>query len=131
MKRRSPLDPESSRTLIVLFLTYSPELTLGSGILAQSECVLLLFSSKLVQFSSNFFDLDANFFGIWPFLDFLRRASQSAGSFLQKIGSFRLLARRRLISLISAPQFASVSTKMLITMTTPVTLPVFAVSIAI
>jgi hypothetical protein len=34
MKMRSPLDPESSRTLIVLFLTYSPELKLGSGILA-------------------------------------------------------------------------------------------------
>ena len=43
---------------------------LGSGILAQSERVFLLFSVKLVQFSSNFFNLDANFFGIWPFLDF-------------------------------------------------------------
>jgi hypothetical protein len=70
MKRRSPLDPESSRTLIVLFLTYSPELTLGSGFLAQSERVFLLFSIKLVQFSSNFLDLGTNFFGIWPFLDF-------------------------------------------------------------
>ncbi len=70
MKRMSPLDPESSRTLIVLFLTYCPELTLGSGVLAQSEHVFLQFSSKLVQFSSNFFDLDANFFGNWPFLDF-------------------------------------------------------------
>jgi hypothetical protein len=50
MKRRSPLDPESSRTLIVLFLTYSPELTFGSGVLAQSEHVILLFSIKLVQF---------------------------------------------------------------------------------
>ena len=70
MKRRSPLDPESSRTLIVLFLTYSPELTLGSGVLAQSEYVFLLFSIKLVRFSSNLFDLGANFFGIRPFLDF-------------------------------------------------------------
>ncbi len=70
MKRRSPLDPESSRTLIVLFLTYNPELTLGSGILVQSECVFLLFSIELVQFSSNFFDLDANFFGIRSFLNF-------------------------------------------------------------
>jgi hypothetical protein len=70
MKRRSPLDPESSRTLVFLFLTYSPELTLGSGILAQSEHVFFLFSCKLVQFSSNFFDLEANFFGIRPFLDF-------------------------------------------------------------
>jgi hypothetical protein len=69
-KRRSPLDPESSKTLIVLFLTFSPELTLGSGVLAQSGCVFLLFSSKVVQFSSNFFVLDANFFGIRPFLNF-------------------------------------------------------------
>ncbi len=70
MKRSSPLDPESSRTLIVLFLTYGSELMLGSGVLAQSECVFLLFSIKLVQVISNFFDLDANFFGIWLFLDF-------------------------------------------------------------
>ncbi len=56
MKRRIPLDPESSRTLIVLFLTCSPELTLGSGILAQSEHVFQPFSFKLVQFRSNFFD---------------------------------------------------------------------------
>jgi hypothetical protein len=69
-KKRSPLDPESSRTLIVLFLTYSPELILGSGVLAQSQRVFLLFSIKLVQFSSNFFNLDANFFDIRPFLDF-------------------------------------------------------------
>jgi hypothetical protein len=70
MKRRSPLDQESSRTLIVLFLTYSPELMLGSGFLAQSERVFLLFSIELVQFCSDFFDLDTNFFGIWPFLNF-------------------------------------------------------------
>ncbi len=70
MKRRSQLDPESSKTLIVLFLTYSPELMLGSGVLARSEHVFLLFSIELVQFSSNFFDLGANFFGIWPFFDF-------------------------------------------------------------
>ncbi len=62
--------PAHAQQVFVLFLTYSPELTLGSGILAQSEHVFLLFSSKLVQFSSNFFGLDANFFGIWPFLDF-------------------------------------------------------------
>jgi hypothetical protein len=72
-EKRSPLDPESSRTIIVLFLTYSPELTLGPGFLAQSEHVFLLFSIKLVQFSSNFFNLDANFFGIRPFLDFWER----------------------------------------------------------
>ncbi len=70
MKRRSPLDPESSRILIVLFLAYSPELALGSGVLAQSEGVFLLFSFKLVQLSSNCFNLDANFFGILPFLNY-------------------------------------------------------------
>jgi hypothetical protein len=42
---------------------------LGSGVLAQSERVFLLFSSKLVRFSSSFFDLDANFFAIHLFLD--------------------------------------------------------------
>jgi hypothetical protein len=73
MKRRSPLDPESSRTLIVLFFTFSPELTLGSGVLAQSKRVFLLFSSKLVQFSFNFFDLGTNFFSIRPFLIFWER----------------------------------------------------------
>ncbi len=111
MKRRSPLDPESSRTLIVLFLTQSPELTFGSGILVRSECVFLLFSITLVQFSLNFFDLGAYFFGIRPFIIFFLKASQSVGIFLWKIGSFRLLARRPLISEISAPQFASFSLK--------------------
>jgi hypothetical protein len=43
---------------------------LGSGILAQSERVFLIFSIKLVQFSSNFFDLGANFFSIQLFLYF-------------------------------------------------------------
>jgi hypothetical protein len=70
IKRRSPLDPESSRTYIVLFLTFSLELALRSGILVQSERVFLLFSSKVVQFSSKFFNLGTNFFGIPPFLDF-------------------------------------------------------------
>ena len=40
IKRRSPLDPESSRTPFVLFLTLCQELTLGSGVLAQSEHVV-------------------------------------------------------------------------------------------
>jgi hypothetical protein len=51
-------------------LTFSPELTLGSGFLVQSEHVFFLFSSKVVLFSYNFFDLDANFFGNQPFLFF-------------------------------------------------------------
>jgi hypothetical protein len=70
IKRRSPLDPESSRTQFVLFLTFCQELTLGSGLLVQSEHVFLPFCSKLVLFSSNFFDFDANFFGNRPFLFF-------------------------------------------------------------
>ncbi len=61
------------QSLIVLFLTLSPELPLGSGFLALSEHVFLLFSSRLVLFSSNFFNLDANFFGNWPFLVFGER----------------------------------------------------------
>jgi hypothetical protein len=73
MKRRSPPDPESNRTLIVLFLTFSPELMLGSGVLVQSERVFLLFSFKLVLYSSNFSNLDASFFGIRPFLVFRER----------------------------------------------------------
>ncbi len=71
--KRSPLDPESSRTLIVLFLTFSPEPTLWSGFLAQSEHVFLLFSSKVLLFCSNLFDLDANFFVNQPFLVFWER----------------------------------------------------------
>jgi hypothetical protein len=40
----------------------------GSGSLAQSEPVFLLFGSKLVLFNSNFFGLDAKFFGNLPCL---------------------------------------------------------------
>ncbi len=53
------------------------------------------------------------------------------GISLRKIGSFRLLSKRLLISAISTPQLASFTLKMLIITTTTVTLPVFAVSIAI
>jgi hypothetical protein len=61
---------------------------------------------------------------------FLREVSQSAGISLRNIGILRLLARRLLISAISAPQLASFSLQMLITATTAVTLLVFAVLIA-
>ncbi len=144
MKKRSPLDPESSRFLIVLFLTeskifkirifcfsLSPELTFGSGTTAQSEHVFLLFSIKLVQFSSNFFNLDANFYGIQPFLDFWERfcyprvfsCKKSALSAFWREGlSFQRLALRNLHLFLL---------KMLITATTAVTLPVFAVFFAI
>ncbi len=70
---RSPLDPESSRTHIVLVLTFRLELMLGSGVLAQPERVFLLFCSKLAQFSSNFSNLDAIFLSIRPFLNFRER----------------------------------------------------------
>jgi hypothetical protein len=68
-KWRSPLDPESSRTLIVLFLTYGPELTLGSGVLAQSERVFLQFNVKLVRFGSNFFDLGSSVLGLFSIFE--------------------------------------------------------------
>ncbi len=130
-KRRSPLDPESSRTLIVLFLTYRPELLPKSGSTAQSERVFLLFSIKLVLFSSNFFDLGANFFGIQPFLDFWERfrdprvfscKKSALSTFWWEGLSFPRLALRNLhFSLL----------KMLITATIPVTFLVSAVSFAI
>jgi hypothetical protein len=53
------------------------------------------------------------------------------GNSLWKIGTFRLLANRLLISAISALQLAFFSLRMLITATTAVTLPVFAVLITI
>jgi hypothetical protein len=131
MKRRSPLDPESSRTLVILLLTFSSELTLGSGFLYQYEHVFLLFSSKLVQFSSNFFDLDTNFFGNQIFLVFEERflgprefsSGKSALSIFWQEG-FSLpesVFRKSHLFLL----------KMLITATITVTFPVFAVSIAI
>jgi hypothetical protein len=111
IKRRSPLDPESSRTLIVIFLTFSPELKLGSGFLAQSEHDFLLFSFILVLFSSNFFDLDNNFFSNWPFSGFLRKVSWSTKIFLREIGTFRLLVRKLLVLGLSNLQTASFFTK--------------------
>jgi hypothetical protein len=99
--------------------------------LAQSECEFLLFSSKLVQFCSNFFDFDANFFGIRPFLNFgemlLNPQEYSSGklahsTFWQEGFSFPRLA---------LPELHLFLLKMLITMTTAVTLPVSAVSITI
>jgi hypothetical protein len=84
-----------------------------------------------VQFSSNFFDLDANFFGIQPFLNFWERflgpqefsyGKLALSAFWQKGFSFPQLALRN---------WHIFSLKMLVTATTAVTLPVFAVSIAI
>jgi hypothetical protein len=53
------------------------------------------------------------------------------GIFLQEIGTFRLLARKPLVPGISASRLALFLQKMLVTLTTAVTLLVFAVSIAI
>ncbi len=110
-ERMSPLDPESSRTLIVLFLTFNPELTLKSGVLVQSEHVFLLFSSKLVQFSSNFFNLGTNFFGIQPFIIFWEMLLDPRVFSSGKLAFSTFLARRLLISTTSAPQLASFFTK--------------------
>ena len=91
----------------------------------------LLFSIKLVRFSSNFFDLGTNFFGIRPILDFLEGLLDprvfSSGklalyAFWQEGLSFPRLALRN-----SHLFFL----KMLITATTAVTFPVFAVLLAI
>jgi hypothetical protein len=112
-------------------LTFSPELTLVSGFLVRSELVFLLFSFKLVLFSSNFFNLDANFFGKCPFFvfqeKFLNLRDISSGklalsAFWQEGFSFPDLALRNL---------HLYSLKMLIATTTAVTLPIFAVLIAI
>ncbi len=125
IKRRSPFDPESSRMLIDLFLTFSPELTLGSCFLVQSEHVILLFSFKLVLFSPNFFNLDANFFGNQPFPVFWERffalwefpyGQLALSVFWQEGFSFLDLALRKLHLFLL---------KMLIIMTTIVNFPSF------
>ncbi len=99
--------------------------------MVQSEHVFLLFSSKLVIFSSNFFDLVANFFGNRPFLVFRERflgpwefSSRKLGLsvFWQEGFSFPDLALRKLHLFLL---------KMLNIATTPVTLPVSVVLIAI
>jgi hypothetical protein len=91
----------------------------------------LLFSFKLVLFSSNFFDLDAylfsnrsllifgeRFLALWEFSSWKSALSASwQESFLSSDLAFR--------------EFHLYLQKMLITATTAVTLPVFAVSIAI
>jgi hypothetical protein len=92
---------------------------------------LLLSSFKLVLFSSNFFNLGVNFFKIRPFLIFQewflgsqefspRKLALSA--FWREGFSFPGLVLCKLHFFLQ---------KMLTTMTTAVTLPVFAVSIAI
>ncbi len=104
---------------------------MDQAFLARSEHVFLIFSFKLVQYSSNFFDLDADFFGIRPFLNFREglldprvfpSGKLALSTFWQEGFSFPRLALCNLHLFIL---------KMLITATTSVTLPVFAVSIVI
>jgi hypothetical protein len=104
---------------------------LGSGVLAQSERVFLLFSIKLVQFCFNFFNLGAYFCGIRPFLNFGERllnlrvfssGKLALSAFWQEGLSFLRLVLRNLHLF---------SLKMLINATTAVTFTVFAVSLAI
>jgi hypothetical protein len=59
------------------------------------------------------------------------KGSSVRGIFLRQIGTFCLMARRLLISKISAPRLFFYLLKVLITATTAVTVPVFTVSIVI
>ncbi len=127
IQRRFPLNPESSRTLIVLFLTFSPELTLGSGFCARSDHVFLLFSFELVQFSSYFFDLDANFYGNRRFLVF-REKFLSPREFSSETLALSVFWWEGIPSLdLAFHKLHLFLQEMLITATTSVTLPVFAV----
>jgi hypothetical protein len=108
---------------------------LGSGLLAQSKRVFLLFSSKSVQFSSNFFELDTNFFGIQPFLVFWE-SFLGLQEFFPENRHFPPFGTEGFSFLqITLCNLHIFSLKMLITATTavtlPVLLPVFAVLIAI
>ncbi len=131
IKKRFPLDPESSRTLIFLFLTLSPELMLGSGFLVQSEHVYLLFSFKLVWFSSNFFDLHANFFGYWPFLVFRERFLDLREFSSGKPALSAFWQESFLSPELVSCKLHSFLQNMLITVTTAFTLPVYALLITI
>ena len=59
VKRRSPLDPESRRTLIAFLLAIRPELWLSSDLVARTGLVLAEFSPTLVFLVAKFFDLGA------------------------------------------------------------------------
>jgi hypothetical protein len=91
----------------------------------------LLFSSKLMQFSSSFFNLDANFFGIRLFLNFEERFLGPRGFSSMKL-TLSAFWQEGFSFLESALHDLNLfSQKMLITLISVVTLPVFAVSIAI
>ncbi len=79
-KRKYLLISESSRTLIVLFLTFSPFLMCRSGMLAQFGHVLACFSIRLVIFSSYSFDVGAKICKICPSL-FSEKGFLTRGNF--------------------------------------------------
>jgi hypothetical protein len=104
---------------------------LDQAFLLQSERVFVLFSFKLALFSSNLINLDANFFGNWPFVFFGERflslwefssRELALSAFCQESFLSPDLAFRKLHLFLL---------KMLINVTTTVTLPVFADWIAI
>jgi hypothetical protein len=59
IKRRSPLDPESRRTLIAFLLATRPVLWLSLGLVARAGRVLAKFSLILVLLDAKSFDLGA------------------------------------------------------------------------
>jgi hypothetical protein len=104
---------------------------LGSGSLVQSMCDFLQFSFKSVLFSTNFFKLGTILFNIQPFFVFRERflglrefshRKSALSAFWQEGFLFPGLALCNLHFFLQ---------KNLITATTTVTLPVFAVLIAI
>jgi hypothetical protein len=96
---------------------------LGSGFLVQSEHVFLLFNYKLVLFSSNFFDLGTNFCGDRHFL-FFGETYLGSGEFSSRKSAFSAFWQES----FSSPVLAFHKLHLFLH---AVTLPVFAVSIAI
>ncbi len=64
-KRRSPLDPESRRTLITLLLATRPMLQLSLGLIAHAGLVLADFSSDSVFLDAKLFELSAKLLLPW------------------------------------------------------------------
>ncbi len=112
-------------------MTFRPELTLGSGVLEQSEHVFLLFSFKLVLYSSTFFNLDANFFGIRLFLVFEARFLDPQEFSSRKLALSAFWQEGVTFLRLALCDLHLFLLKMLITTTTAVTLLVFAVLIVI
>jgi hypothetical protein len=84
-----------------------------------------------VLFSSNFFDLDINFFGNWPFLVFQERLLGPRGYSSRKSAHSVFWQEGFLFPDLALRELHLFLLKMLITLTTAVTLPVFVVLIVI